>query len=197
VRYFDPPVYKYGITMLEPDGSMQLTEHFDALSAIFASYNTDLWLSGATIANLKQPEIRECSRGLIGDRTSSIRSSSATLTLASEWVLPTRPSELVAIITSDMQGPRGQMIDVLVTTVKHQIRDSKGGIMTDVVLSPSKSETRSTTASVTAGGTASTNLTPLSGLNPGVKAGIGVGVGIGGAIALLAIGFFLLRRRKS
>lgn len=37
---------------------------------------------------------------------------------------------------------------------------------------------------------------PSSGLSTGAKAGIGVGVGVGGLAILLAIGFFILRRRR-
>jgi hypothetical protein len=196
VRYVDQPVVEYGITRLESDGSIQLTERFDALSAIFANYNTESWISGPSVGQLNRSEIRECNPNNIVNHTSSL-ASSRTLTVASEWVIPTRPAGLDAIITSGIQGTRGQMVDVLVTTVKHQIRDSKGEIMTDVVLSPSKSESRSTTARATTGGTAPANPPPSSGLSSGAKAGIGAGVGVAGATALLAAGFFLLRRRKS
>ena len=186
----------YGITRLESDGSIRLTEQFDALSAIFANYNTESWLSGLTVGNLGGPDRRECKPENIVSHTSSVQAT-ITLTVASDWVLPTRPPRLDAIITSGMQGTRGQMVDVLVTTVNHQIRDSKGEIMSDVVLSPSKSESRSTTARATAGGTAPPSPPPSSGLSTGAKAGIGAGVGAASAITLLAVVLFLLRRRKS
>ncbi|KAF2867987.1 hypothetical protein BDV95DRAFT_581072 [Massariosphaeria phaeospora] len=195
-QYPTPRVETYGITRLESDGSIQLTEQFDALSAIFANYNTKSWLSGPTVDGLGGSDRRECKPENIVNRTSSVQAT-VTLTVASEWVLPTRPPGLDAIITSGMQGTRGQMVDVLVTTVKHQIRDSKGEIMTDVVLSPSKSESRSTTARGTAGGTAPPSPSPVSGLTTGAKAGIGAGVGVAGAITLLAVALFLLQRRKS
>jgi hypothetical protein len=192
---------------MNPDGSMQLTENCDAMSAIFANYNTKAWLSGSVVLTVDRPDKRECRPESLGNLT-LILNSSTTVTMASEWVLPTRPPGLDAIITSGIQGKsgiqgtRGQMVDVTITTINHQIWDSKGEIMTDVVLNPSKSESRTTTARATGGGTktgggtASSNTTPSSGLSSGVKAGIGVGVGIGGAIALLAVGLFLLRRRK-
>jgi hypothetical protein len=115
--------------------------------------------------------------------------------MATEWALPTRPSGLDALITSGIQGTRGQMVDVTITTIKHQIRDSKGELLTDVVLSPTKSQSRTTTARGGAS-TAPANPPQSAGLSSGAKAGIGAGVGIAGAIALLAAGLFLVRRRR-
>lgn len=89
------------------------------------------------------------------------------------------------------------MVDVLVTTFKHEIRDSKGEVLTDITLSPSKSEARKTTASATSSGVTSSTTNSSSGLSTGAKAGIGASLGIGGAIALLGAGLFILRRRKN
>lgn len=199
MHYSDPA--NWGITRTDEDGNMQLTESFDILLAIFASYNTELWLSGDMVGTSDQRESIECKPELILNQnyttTWNSPSTKFTLTLATEWELPTRPPALDAVITSGMQGTRGQMVDVVVTTIKHQIRDSKGDLLTDVVLSPSKSEKRTTTAKETSQGTSPPTSTPSTGLSTGAKAGIGAGVGIGGAIALLGAGLYLLRKRKS
>ena len=174
-----------------------MTKWFDALEGTFRPYDSEAWLNGVSLTSgFDLPQRQECNAQLITNYTSTL-DSTTTLTVATDWELPTRPPGLDAIITSGMQGPRGQMVDVLVTTIKHEIRDSKGEIMTGIVLSPSKSsESRTTTARATSGGTGSPVYTPSSGLSTGAKAGIGAGVGIGGAIAAVVLGLFLLRRRK-
>jgi LPXTG-motif cell wall-anchored protein len=196
VRSVGPTVQNFGLTRMDADGNMQLTDNFDTINGIFANHDTESWLSGTLTGNFQRGEPKVCKPELIVNRTSSAYSSQ-TLTVATEWELPTRPPGLDAIITSGMQGPRGQMVDVLVTTVKHQIRDSKGELLTDVALSPSKSEARTTTARDTSGGTSPPTSTPSTGLSTGAKAGIGAGVGIGAVVALLGAGLYLLRRRKS
>ena len=82
------------------------------------------------------------------------------------------------------------MVDVLVTTLEYQIRDSKGGV-TEFLLSPSQSQARSTTSSQTAPTGQSS-----SSLSTGAKAGIGVGAGVGGALLIGLSVLLLLRRRR-
>ncbi|KAF2680766.1 glycoside hydrolase family 72 protein [Lentithecium fluviatile CBS 122367] len=196
VRSTSPVRINYGITLLDANGNIQLTPNFDTLSSIFSTHDTESWLSTGNTGTSNNISPIECKPELILNITSRM-DDSVTLTLATDWELPTRPSGLDAIITSGMQGPRGQMVDVVVTTVKHEVRDSKGEVLKDVVLSPSKSEARTTTGGNAPGATASPPSTSSAGLSSGAKAGIGVGVGVGGGLALLGAGFLLLRRRKS
>lgn len=87
------------------------------------------------------------------------------------------------------------MVDVIVTTIKYQIRDTKGSVITDVVLSPSKSQARITTEA-----TNLPTITSSPSLSVAAKAGIGVGASVGGLIFLSGAAYltlFLIRRRGS
>lgn len=183
------PLINWYITTMDSNGNMQLTENYDYLQSIFAQYNTDSWLSGNTVTGLAQIEPRECKPELILNKTSSI-GSTRTLSLATDWALPTRPSGLDALITNGARGKRGQMVDVLITKVEYQIKNSKGEV-TELALSPSKSEARITTS-----GPPLATGKSSSKLSTGAKAGIGVGAGVGGILAIAGGVLFLLHRRR-
>jgi hypothetical protein len=191
-------VVSYEIIRLGMDGNVQLTGLFEILNGVLSGYNTKAWISEGN-AGITMPEEKECEANLIVNST-EVWDESTTFIVATDWQLPTRPAGLDAIITSGMQGPRGQMVDVVVTTIKYEIKDSKGQVLTDVVLSPSKSATRSTTQKGSATSTSTPNLSGSSGssnLSSSATAGIGAGVGVGVALILFGAGFLLLRRRKT
>ncbi|KAF1850013.1 glycoside hydrolase family 72 protein [Cucurbitaria berberidis CBS 394.84] len=191
------PKSNWGIVTTGVDGDARLTPNYDRLREIFDQMNTGTWLSGNTIDTNQPPPIG-CRASNMKNTTISldVEDKRTTLTIATDWALPTRPAGLDALITSGINGKRGQMVDVTVTKIVHAVKDSKGNPVTGLALKPSKSQTRSTTSRVS--GTGATGLTPTkSPLSTGAKAGIGVGVGVGGfALAALA-GLFLLRRRRN
>ena len=180
---------------MEKDGTLYLTEKFDTLVGIFNKYNTEAWRSGNLLPRPLSDTL-ECKEDLIKNKTMSI-GGLTTWTAATDWALPTRLSELDATITTGMHGTRGQMVDVIVTTIKYEVLDSQGKVIKDVALSPTSSEPRKTTALQTSESTNSATSAPSEGLSTGARAGIGVGLGVGGAIALCGATLFFLRGRKN
>ncbi|KAL5430269.1 hypothetical protein PMIN07_010129 [Paraphaeosphaeria minitans] len=134
-----------------------------------------------------------CSDGLIVKSTTAL-AGLETFTSATELSLPSKLTEVDAAIISSLQGPRGKMVGISVATIAYHTRGSKDEVMTDLVLNPTKSESR---AAPTFSWTRSRTPNPSSDLSTGAKAGIGAGVGVVEAIAILDAGLFLLRNRKS
>lgn len=189
------PTSNWGIVITEPDGTVRLTPNYDRLREIFSRMNTGSWLSGNT-AN-SPPESRSFCDAKAMKNTILLHADGdmSTLTIATDWSLPTRPAGVDALITSGVNGSRGQMVDVTVTTLVHTVKDSGGDVMTDMVLKPSKSESRTTTGAPTS----SSSVPPSTSdgdIGTGALAGIGVGVAVG-CLAIGAVcGFMLLRRRR-
>lgn len=192
------PAVNYSFVNIDNQGNVELTERFDTLRGIFSPMNTDRWLGGDSRDSMTSyvfDTAPKCAEELIANKTTEIADGSTTTTmaLATNWDLPSRPAGLDALITSGASGTRGQMVDVTVTTIVHTIKDSKGSVMTDVVLKPSKSSPRVTTARITNGPTSTSD----GALSTGAKAGIGVGAGVGGLLIAGVLGLFLFRRRRS
>ncbi|KAF2009460.1 glycoside hydrolase family 72 protein [Aaosphaeria arxii CBS 175.79] len=196
VKYSDPTA-NWGLVNTDPDGNVLLTERFDILQAYFDSQNTDGW----TGMNFVVPEGAprpECKGDMFVNTTiTDSLGSEATYTAATDWELPTAPPHISSMISNGVNGTRGQMVDVVVTTLVHTIRDSKGEIITNVELKPSSSQSRTTTAR----GAGNTSPPPPSnsgsnGLSTGAKAGIGVGVSVGVLAIAGALLFFLWRRKQ-
>ncbi|KAK7189045.1 hypothetical protein PSPO01_04632 [Paraphaeosphaeria sporulosa] len=72
--------------------------------------------------------------------------------------------------------------------------DSSGEVMADLMLSPTKSESK---VAPTSGDTRAPTSSPSAELGIGAKAGIGTGVGVVGTITIVGAGLFHFRRRKS
>lgn len=190
------PISNWGVVTTDADGNVQLTPNYDRLKEIFSRMNTGTWLSGS-IAQSDSGPPNFCNASAMENTTlPSADGDSSTLTIATDWSLPTRPSGVDALITSGANGKRGQMVDVTVTTLVHGIKDSRGSGITDLVLKPSKSESRTTTGSSSVTGPASP-VSPDAGLSTGAKAGIGAGAGVGALAIASLLAFFLLRRRRS
>lgn len=192
------PVSNWGLVNTDSEGNVLLAENYDTLRRIFSQLNTANWLSGTSVDRQAPPA--QCNSSVMTNVTVDFdgESSRTTLTIATDWALPTRPSEIDALVTSGAQGKRGQMVDVTITTIAYAIRDSRGEAITTVSLKPSKSQTRTVTGPPTGSGTSPP--APTGGAAPlstGAKAGIGVGAGIGGLALAAAAGFFLLRRRRN
>ncbi|KAJ4298947.1 hypothetical protein N0V90_004190 [Kalmusia sp. IMI 367209] len=193
VRIMNGMTTNPGLTVLSSDGDLQLTSNYDVLHDILAEHNTESWLNGENSAISSRNDRPECAKDLVVNAT--IKYDSSTITLATDWDLPTRPPGLDDIITSGAHGTRGQMVDVIVTTIEHEVRDSKGEVISDLTLSPTKSEARSTTLRSTSTANASIP-TSSANLSTGAKAGIGVGASLAGVLALAGAGIFLFRRRR-
>ncbi|KAF2727857.1 hypothetical protein EJ04DRAFT_570021 [Polyplosphaeria fusca] len=189
------PKSNWGLVITQENGNVQQTEMFDRLRSVFKNMNTENWLSGDSVSSGEgHPACKK--DDMVNTTTEFFFDQQTTMTIATDWELPTRPAGLDALITSGVGGQRGQMVDVTITAIVHTVRDFKGNVVTDLSLKPSKSESRTTTRS-TSSGTAPPVQSSDTPLSTGAKAGIGVGAGVGGlAIAGLAA-FFLLRHRRN
>jgi hypothetical protein len=191
------PKVNWGLTSTTSDGNVQLTQNYDQFRSIIDQVNPGNWLSGDTVASAKPPS--KCDAKADGMQNVTVElygDELQTISLATDWALPTRPPGLDALISSGVNGKRGQMVDVTITTIAHAIRDSKGQAVTDLVLKPSSSSTRTTT-SVSTATSAPASSSPPTTISTGAKAGIGIGAGIGGLALIGAVAFFFLRRRRS
>ncbi|KAH8730256.1 hypothetical protein GQ44DRAFT_768647 [Phaeosphaeriaceae sp. PMI808] len=182
----------WGLTSTAPDGLVPLTANFDEYRAIFDRLGTGSWLDGQPINEaFAPPEKCQADGPEMKNRTMvfDTRSTRTTITMATDWALPTRPPGLDALITKGVAGKRGKMVDVTITAIVHAIRDSKGNLVTDLVLKPSSSQMRSTTREGSGAGTPTTSSSGA--LSTGGKARIGAGAGVGGirVAALFALCF--------
>jgi hypothetical protein len=188
------PKANWGLTSTTSNGDVQLTENYDTFRSIIDQVNPGNWLSGDSVPSSPPPPKCDAKAEAMKNVTVKMNSDEkTTLSLATDWALPTRPPGLDALISSGVNGKRGQMVDVTITTIAHAIKDSKGQAVTDLELKPSSSSARTTTGT-TRPTSNSASSTPIS---TGAKAGIGVGAGIGGIALISAIAFFLLRRRRN
>jgi hypothetical protein len=190
------PKVNWGLTTTTPNGDVQLTANYDQIRSIIDQVNPGNWLSGDRVASLEPPSKCDLKADAMQNVTIELYGDTLqTITLATDWALPTRPPGLDALISSGINGKRGQMVDVTITTIAHAIRDSKGQAVTDLVLKPSSSSTRNTirgSIAATATGDASSS----GKISTGTKAGIGIGAAVGGLAVIGAIAFFVLRRRR-
>jgi hypothetical protein len=197
-----PGMANWGLTSTSPSGDVQLTQNYDAFRSIIDAVNPGSWLSGDNIPPSAARPPPACNASAPEMQNSTLKAyvdELVTITLATDWALPTRPAGLDALISSGAQGHRGQMVDVTITTIAHTIRDSKGSVVTDLVLKPSSSATRTTTNSGIRGSEAARPPPGSSntGLSTGAKAGIGAAVGVGVVVLVIGlVAFFLLRRRS-
>ena len=191
------PISNWGIVTTDTDGNVQLTPNYDRLREIFSRMNTGTWLSGNSVQRGASSR-NSCNESAMENTTLPYADGgSSTLTIATDWALPTRPAGVDALITSGVSGKRGQMVDVTITTLVHSIKDSRGSAITDIILKPSSSKSRSTTGVSSQTTSTSTMTASEPALSTGAKAGIGVGVAIGSIGIAGAIGLFLLRRRRN
>jgi hypothetical protein len=186
----------WGLATTTPNGDVQITQNYDAFRAVVDHVNPGSWLSGKSVQSWPNEPKPRCDANAeeMKNRTLVAFSSDANnITLPTEWALPTRPPGLDALVSNGVNGKRGRLVDVTVTTIAHAIRDSKGNLVTDLVLKPSSGEARGPTGSTAA------SATPVSSnkLSTGAKAGIGVGATIDGLALIGATAFFQRRRRKN
>jgi hypothetical protein len=193
-----PGVVNWGLTTTTPAGDVVLTANYDAFRSVMDAVNPGSWLSGDVVPLSAAREPDKCDAGAVEMRNRTVTAyadKQVTVTLATEWALPTRPAGLDALVSTGAGGKRGQMVDVTVTTLGYKVMDSKGAEVTSVVLRPSSSASRTTTS--TSGPTSRPpSASASAGLSTGAKAGIGAGVGVGGLAVISLAAFFLLRRRK-
>jgi hypothetical protein len=189
------PISNWGIVTTDSEGNVQLTENYDRLREIFSDMNTENWLSGESVPEYNIPACKK--EDMVNTTTEMYIDDATTMTIATDWQLPTRPAGLDALITSGVSGTRGQMVDVTITTIVHTVRDSQGNVVTNLALSPSKSESRTTTGAPEETNIINPPVTPESGLSTGAKAGIGAGAAVAGLAVIGAAGFFLLRRHRN
>jgi hypothetical protein len=188
------PKANWGLTSTTPNGDVQLTENYDTFRSIIDQVNPGNWLSGDSVPSSEPPPKCDAKVEAMKNVTVEVYGDQkSTISLATDWALPTRPPDLDALISRGANGKRGQMVDVTITTIAHAIRDSKGQAVTNLVLKPSSSSARTTTGTTRPSSTGASS-TPIS---TGAKAGIGVGACIGGLALISAVAFFLLRRRKN
>jgi hypothetical protein len=188
------PKVNWGLTSTSPNGDVQLTENYDTFRSIIDQVNPSNWLSGDRVLTSEPPPKCDAKAEAMKNVTVEVYGDEkSTISLATDWALPTRPPGLDALIANGANGNRGQMVDVTVTTIAHAIRDSKGQAVTNLVLKPSSSSARTTTGTARPSSTGASS-TPIS---TGAKAGIGVGAGIGGIALISAVAFFFLRRKKN
>jgi hypothetical protein len=187
------PKVNWGLTSTTSNGDVQLTQNYDTFRSIIDQVNPGNWLSGDPVpSSVPPPKCDAKADGMKNVTVEIIGDTASTISLATDWALPTRPPGLDALISSGVNGDRGQMVDVTITTIAHAIKDSKGQVVTDLVLKPSSSSSRTTTATSRLSPTAIS----FTSISTGAKAGIGVGAGIGAVALISAVAFFLLRRRN-
>ncbi|KAG4414319.1 hypothetical protein IFR04_012565 [Cadophora malorum] len=105
-----------------------------------------------------------------------------------EWHLEKKPKSLMAM-SSNITAPQdGQRFSF------KQLGQIQNGEFTTVA-TPSETSTAIPSGSITNSPAPSSN-SSSPGLSTGAKAGIGAGVGVAAFVALLILGFFLLKRRK-
>jgi hypothetical protein len=175
------------LVALDKDGNVQLTWRFDIARDFLDSVDTEAYLD---LGPPRPAYIRarpNCEGDLIESKTIVI--TGVTYSLPTDWELPTRPPQIDDLVTKGAGGKQGQMVDVTVTTINQQIRDSSGKA-TDVVLIPAQSKARITTGTSTP--TARPTTTPLS---TGSKAGIGVGSALG-TLMIVSVAYLVYRQRK-
>ncbi|KAH7389398.1 Glucanosyltransferase-domain-containing protein [Phaeosphaeria sp. MPI-PUGE-AT-0046c] len=188
-------VRNWGLTATSPNGDVILTENYDAYRGIIDQVNPGNWLDGESPPPPQSlPNCNANAQEMTNKTVNVYVDKSTTLALATDWVLPTRPPGLDALITNGAMGKRGQMVDVTVTTIAHAIRDHKGAMVTNLVLKPSSSAKRTTTAT-NGFGTATSAPGDEKVLSTGAKAGIGAGAGVA-ALTLIGVGTLLLLRRR-
>ncbi|EAT87802.2 hypothetical protein SNOG_05411 [Parastagonospora nodorum SN15] len=191
-----PGKANWGLTTTTPNGDVQLTPNYDAFRSIIDQVNPGSWLSGTQRPVQPGQERARCDANAkqMANKTliSLSQNDANNITLATDWALPTRPPGVDAMIENGVGAKTGRMVDVTVTSVAFAVRDSKGGVVTDLALKPSSSQARGPTGSGAAIG-----MPKSSGeLSTGAKAGVGVGAGVSGLALIGAMGFLLLRRRK-
>ncbi|KAH4119606.1 1,3-beta-glucanosyltransferase [Parastagonospora nodorum] len=191
-----PGKANWGLTTTTPNGDVQLTPNYDAFRSIIDQVNPGSWLSGTQRPVQPGQERARCDANAkqMANKTliSLSQNDANNITLATDWALPTRPPGVDAMIENGVGGKTGRMVDVTATSVAFAVRDSKGGVVTDLALKPSSSQARGPTGSGAAIG-----MPKSSGeLSTGAKAGVGVGAGVSGLALIGAMGFLLLRRRK-
>ncbi|KAJ4288461.1 hypothetical protein N0V90_011696 [Kalmusia sp. IMI 367209] len=176
---------------VDANNNVQLTWMFEQSRSFMSQQSTGSYLDLGEEPGLKGQRL-ECAGDLIKNKTIvASRSSEAstetlTYTAVTDWQLLTQPSLVHDLIAKGAGGKRGQMVDVLVTTVKQEIRDSSGKL-TSIVLKPTKSESRSTGKP--------TGNSPSAPLSIGSKAGIGVGSALG-ALIIAGMVYLIYRHRK-
>ncbi|OCK90144.1 glycoside hydrolase family 72 protein [Cenococcum geophilum 1.58] len=179
----------YGIVDIDDKGNVQLKKPYDSLHDTLNQFNLEAFYG--QYAYLGSTSAPACAPSLIRQLTS------IDFTLATQWALPTPPPGLPEIITYGNNGTRGQLVDVTVTTVVHTVKDSNGNVVTDLIITPSKSSPRSITGTGRLISSSSLTSVPKSGLSTGAKAGISVGAAFGGLMLIGVALFFLLRKQKS
>ncbi|KAH7345960.1 Glucanosyltransferase-domain-containing protein [Pyrenochaeta sp. MPI-SDFR-AT-0127] len=172
------PISNWGIVTTGPGGDVQLTPNYDRLREMFSQMYTGNWLSGSSIDNSYETPVKCDASNLKNTTTNLYFDEPTTVTIATDWALPTRPSGLDALITSGASGKRGKMVDVTITTIVHAIKDSKGNAITDIVLKPSKSGSAGTASTATSTGAAG------SPFHTEGKTGVGAGIALAALAAL-------------
>ncbi|CAI6259181.1 unnamed protein product [Periconia digitata] len=171
---------------IDVDDNVQLTWRFDTVNNILRNTNTEALIDESRPREQYiQPRL-SCASDLIKNKTTTI--SGATYSLPADWELPTRPPQVDDLITKGASGKVGKMVDVTVTTIKQQIRDSNGKI-TNVLLRPTPSKARTTDPSTPP------SIPSTSSLSTASKAGIGAGSAIG-ALVIIGMALFVYWRRN-
>lgn len=197
--YKVPGIVNWGLTTTLPSGDIILTDNYDAYRQIIDKVNPGTWLSGNTISSPSgAAALQKCDANAKEMANRTIEHPDLdTVSLATDWSLPTPPPGLSALIQSGAQGKTGKMVDVTSTSIAFSIRDAKGSPVTGIALKPSASSARpqnSPPVASTGGPDASESPSALS---TGAKAGIGTGIGVGvGALIGAGIGLFLRRRKR-
>lgn len=181
----NPAFETSNLVTIDDDGNAQLTWRFDTVRDILRNVNVDGLIDrGPPYAPYIQPR-PSCASDLI--KTNSTTSIGARYSLPTDWELPTRPAQIDDLINKGAGGKEGKMVDVTVTTLQQEIRDSSGQLTT-VLLKPTSSQARTTSTYAPWRPNSET-------LSTGAKAGIGVGSAVG-ALVIIGGALLLYRRRK-
>ena len=186
-----------GLVLLDFEGNIQLRKDYDLFSNVLHQFNLpELGAGVLPISSFLTSTVS------VPTCTSALISDPATSGFPMNWSsIPTPPPGVANLITFGNNGTRGQIVDVVQTSVTHVVRDVSGSVITGLVITVSPSSPMTTTGttggshpSITASNTPPPSIAKSS--NKDVKIGVGVGVPLG-VIALAGLGFliFWLRRK--
>lgn len=189
----------FGIVDIDNKGNVQLKKPYDSLYDTLHQFDLEAFYGQYPSRNLDSISAPACAPSLIAQLTPiyvNLATTRVDLVFATQWTLPTPPPGLPEIITYGINGTRGQLVDVTVTTVVQTVRDSNGNIVTNLVITPKKSSPHLITGTGRFTSPSLLTSVPKLGLSAGAKAGIGVGAAFGGLALIGVVLFFLLRKQK-
>ena len=176
------PSQNWGLVNLDAQGSVQLRKDFDTFSNVLGQFNREaLQADDFIIESSMLPPAPPCTPTLIA--------SASSLEFPTSWILPTPPPGLQNLISFGNNGTRGQLVDVIQTSVTHVVKDVQGNTLDGLVITPSPSSPRTTTSSLPFRTRTSAGAESPSNSNT-VKIAVGVAVPVG-ILALIALGFLL------